>query len=690
MLQLNTKSTRVAYGHSVTNLSYGDPLAHVWLWEKALLLVPVWGFVVIPLVGYFCRGLGAQAAELGLGATLCLFAIYFCEDLLKRRIRLDDNYIYFGFRTVAIKDLVSANIKYNTSKFLPAALLLTQENGKVLKLSLNGLSDESMDSLLKHLQTRNAAVKIAPVLTSMVKCRRVLPTSLETADRLEIPYKSRQVIGESIDTFKLTARSWIRVGPFLACIAFLPLWLGWVARLFVCLQPNSRFQFANLKMTQFLLIVYNTFGRLLSTESSKAADSFVHSANNYFIAYSVTAIVFFVFCYFLRLSWKPNLLIADRVGIKLVSRVGNISLPLSAVCWSEIKSMGFVPGEGKAGTLKIEKANAEKLSLDLVAIAPEDRARLLRRVEISAPDCQIEHRLSQSMLPSSGHSYTEIWLQSLTQSPERKTLEPLEPGQIVGENRFEVLRSLGVGGQGTAYTCRKSLDKNSESVVLKETILPVFVDAVVRRKAFEAFEREAKLLQSLDHPGIVKLIDHFVEDHRAYLVLEHIKGRNLREIVLGSGALVEEQTRGLAVQMCEILAYLHENSVVHRDFTPDNLVLDSTGKLKLLDFNVAQQIQAGSTGTIVGKHAYLPPEQFRGKATAQSDIYAFGATLYFLLIGNDPEPISQSSPTARNSHVSPSMNQIVKKATALDASNRYTTAQEIKSDLNASEEEQSG
>jgi serine/threonine-protein kinase len=125
---------------------------------------------------------------------------------------------------------------------------------------------------------------------------------------------------------------------------------------------------------------------------------------------------------------------------------------------------------------------------------------------------------------------------------------------------------------------------------------------------------------------------------------------------------------------------------VHRDFTPDNLILNSRGKLKLIDFNVAQQLQAGSSGTIVGKHAYLPPEQFRGKANTQSDLYAFGATLFYLLIGTDPEPISQSSPLARNAEVSEEIDRIIKQATALQENNRFKSAQEIEAALLGSTE----
>ncbi len=122
----------------------------------------------------------------------------------------------------------------------------------------------------------------------------------------------------------------------------------------------------------------------------------------------------------------------------------------------------------------------------------------------------------------------------------------------------------------------------------------------------------------LDHPQVVKLEDFFVEDHRAYLVLEHIDGENLREIVLRDGPMSEERIKKLGEQMCSILTYLHKLSppLVHRDFTPDNLILHKDGTLKLIDFNDAQQVEYATTGTVVGKQAYLPPEQFRGQASS--------------------------------------------------------------------------
>jgi serine/threonine-protein kinase len=120
---------------------------------------------------------------------------------------------------------------------------------------------------------------------------------------------------------------------------------------------------------------------------------------------------------------------------------------------------------------------------------------------------------------------------------------------------------------------------------------------------------------------------------------------------------------------------------VHRDFTPDNLILDKDGTLKLIDFDVAQQREQTTSATVVGKHAYLPPEQFRGKPCPQSDIYALGATLHFLLTGCDPEPLTSSHPLTVRPEIAAALDGIVARCTQLDLDKRYETAAQIKLDL---------
>ena len=121
--------------------------------------------------------------------------------------------------------------------------------------------------------------------------------------------------------------------------------------------------------------------------------------------------------------------------------------------------------------------------------------------------------------------------------------------------------------------------------------------------------------------------------------------------------------------------------VVHRDFTPDNLILRKDGLLKLIDFNVARQIESTATGSVVGKPAYLPPEQFRGEPCAQSDIYALGASLHYLLTGQDPEPITASHPRTLRPEISIGLDEFVARATASDLSKRYASAETLLIDL---------
>ncbi len=309
------------------------------------------------------------------------------------------------------------------------------------------------------------------------------------------------------------------------------------------------------------------------------------------------------------------------------------------------------------------------------------RQSLMDAINRWAPHASRAPELSDMLSEPHTHGYTELWLQALSQPPKRERLTPLTEGAMLRECQYEILGRLGVGGQGTAYAAREV--DNNHAVVLKEFILPVYVDVNVRRQSVEKMQNEANILSRLNHDRIVKLIDFFIEDHRGYLVLERIDGVSLRQKVNAEGRLCESEVRSLALQMCEMLTYLHglEPPVVHRDFTPENLILSEDGVLKLVDFNVAQQQESTATGTVVGKHCFIAPEQFRGKPTIQSDIYSMGATLYYLLTGEDPEPITCSHPKKICESLSESIDEVVAKTTALAVKNRYLNADEVKTDL---------
>jgi serine/threonine protein kinase len=116
---------------------------------------------------------------------------------------------------------------------------------------------------------------------------------------------------------------------------------------------------------------------------------------------------------------------------------------------------------------------------------------------------------------------------------------------------------------------------------------------------------------------------------------------------------------------------------VHRDIAPDNLVVSNAGKIYLIDFGSANEFVGNATGTLVGKHAYMAPEQIRGKATPQSDIYSLGQTLYFCLEGGPPVPIKSSHASKCETEVEKSMDKVIRACTQLDAANRPASIAQI-------------
>lgn len=169
-------------------------------------------------------------------------------------------------------------------------------------------------------------------------------------------------------------------------------------------------------------------------------------------------------------------------------------------------------------------------------------------------------------------------------------------------------------------------------------------------------------------------------------MLDHVLGVDLKQHVKQNGPLRQSQVINLAGQMADILHYLHsqEPPVIHRDFTPDNLVLTDGDKVIAIDFGAANEFIGNATGTFVGKHSYIAPEQFRGKASPQSDLYAMGGTLYFLLTGQDPEALSVSDPGLKATVAEP-LRDLIKGLTSVNTKDRISSAGELKEKISGLE-----
>lgn len=273
------------------------------------------------------------------------------------------------------------------------------------------------------------------------------------------------------------------------------------------------------------------------------------------------------------------------------------------------------------------------------------------------------------------HSFTSLWDEEFSSRYSATLFVPLAGGAELQDGAIRIVELIACGGSAAIYT---AVMRDGSNVVIKEAVVPKNADEQLKAKALEMFNREALLLSKLDHPNIAKVLDHFIENEHHYEVIEFIDGLDLRRFVKERGPQPEEFVLNWGRQICEILIYLHSQTppIVHRDLTPDNLVLSVDVGLVLIDFGAANAFIGTATGTMVGKQSYMPPEQLRGKSVPQSDIYALGCTLYFLLTGSDPMPLEVANP-GEKTVVSADLNSLIMKCTAQKVEERFETTQDV-------------
>jgi serine/threonine protein kinase len=206
--------------------------------------------------------------------------------------------------------------------------------------------------------------------------------------------------------------------------------------------------------------------------------------------------------------------------------------------------------------------------------------------------------------------------------------------------RYEVEKIISFGGFGVTYLVQDQ-DCFNELRVLKELSTKNFLNQETGQQAEKLFQREAYVLLNLQHPGIPKLYAYFKDGIHAYLVQDYIPGHTLLEdISFRQNPFSEEEAIGILLEVADILDYLHSRNppIIHRDIKPQNLIRHINGRLQLIDFGAVCQLAGQNSGnTIIGSPGYTPPEQFYGQAMPQSDLYALGATIVYLLTGVSPD-----------------------------------------------------
>jgi len=357
--------------------------------------------------------------------------------------------------------------------------------------------------------------------------------------------------------------------------------------------------------------------------------------------------------------------------------------------WSQIAKIEVVKDSSgdSSASLVLSPERRGAIRLQLSALSFEDLDKVVSACQLWANRWALESTFTDLVNEVTGQrsgtddsSFTALWLQEAHRRLATTPFKPLEPGTTLQDKRVKVVMPLTAGGWSAIYLCQW---REKTPAVLKEAVVPAAVKDHVRQKAYEHFEREAVLLSGLNHKQIAKVLDYFVEAGRQYMVLERIAGANLRSYIKDRGPVSQRQALKWAAELVEIIGYLHGQNppIVHRDLTPENLVLDMKGSLVLIDFGSANEFLGTVTGTLVGKPSYISPEQFSGRANLQSDLYSLGAVVYFMLSGKDPEPLSAASPKADNAQVSDRLNELVADLMQIDLKKRLPNIEAVKSRL---------
>jgi len=257
--------------------------------------------------------------------------------------------------------------------------------------------------------------------------------------------------------------------------------------------------------------------------------------------------------------------------------------------------------------------------------------------------------------------------------------------------QYLILKKLAEGGMGAVYLAQDQA-LFGRMCVVKE-MLPYYTTPAEKVEAQAKFEREARLLATLSHPGIPQVFDFFVEQGRHYLVMQFVAGDNLeKRLAQAGGPLPEREVIEYAAQVASVLVYIGAQNppVIHRDIKPANIILDtSTGQVRLVDFGIAREAQAQAgpaQSSPLGTIGYSPPEQFSQNTEPRSDVFALGATMHHLLSNQDPRsaprlfyyaPLRQLVPS-----ISPALEALVGRMLESDPAQRPSAA-DLRSQLKA-------
>lgn len=264
-----------------------------------------------------------------------------------------------------------------------------------------------------------------------------------------------------------------------------------------------------------------------------------------------------------------------------------------------------------------------------------------------------------------------------------RKINMLKIGSII-DGKYKILNAIGHGGMSNVYLAIN--EKANKPWAVKEVRKSVNRDFDLLR---QSLIMETDLLKKLSHPNLPSIIDVIDSDENFLIVMDYIEGNTLERLLAEEGAQPQEKVAEWALQLCDVLDYLHTRPVpvIYRDMKPSNIMLKSDGSVVLIDFGTAREFKEKNVAdtTCLGTKGYAAPEQFggMGQTDARTDIYCLGTTLYHLVTGHNPaEPPYEICPITRwNERLSTGLARIIAKCTRQNPDDRYQTARELRYDL---------
>lgn len=271
-------------------------------------------------------------------------------------------------------------------------------------------------------------------------------------------------------------------------------------------------------------------------------------------------------------------------------------------------------------------------------------------------------------------------------------MQPPIPLGTVLQNRYRLIKILGQGGFGRTYLAQDQ-GRFDELCALKE-LIPAQTENYVLEKSKELFQREAATLYQIQHPQVPQFRATFEEDQRLFLVQDYVAGKTYRMLLdkrkTAGQKFSEAEVLQLLRKLLPVLAHLHSRGIIHRDISPDNIILrESDAKPVLIDFGVvkelATRLQSANTisePTTVGKLGYAPSEQIQtGRAYPSSDLYALAVTTVVLLTAQDPQELFNDTQLSWNwqhwATVSPGLAQVLNRMLSYKPGDRYQSVAEV-------------